>query len=441
MKLIVGNSRTEEMSGDLTRLDPKARLTGAWAAQRMLWFAEDDDVLVLPWRPPPAYLDYVTRTIGTDAATLTIVVPPGGELGTDLLTPDRLAERGFRRDLAQVLHGRDVHRILSAFDDHTITGLADALGAEAALPGHAFSSQGGVALANSKAVFRALAAAAGIRTAPGVVTTNRHRVVEAVAELLAAGHPAMLKQETATGSRGNLVLSPYPMADAPGAWETVVLDEEGATTLVADRWNWLSGGGGHRVVVERYFAGSVTVYAEFDVQDDASHLSGTGRILMDPTPIGEVVPAPDLSADTYAELVDEGRRLCDIFRGLGYRGFMSADAILTDGGELYFTETNGRVTGSTHLHTVIAARMLTHEQRSDRVIVERAAWAVPSYEAAVAGLERSELAFDRTDGTGIAITANYVPMSGTVMYAAVAETLEAADELAARLVTIGFDRD
>jgi hypothetical protein len=41
MKLIIANSRTEEMVGDLSKLSEQARKGGAWGAQRMLWFATD----------------------------------------------------------------------------------------------------------------------------------------------------------------------------------------------------------------------------------------------------------------------------------------------------------------------------------------------------------------------------------------------------------------
>ncbi len=36
MKLIIANSRTEEMVGNLSKLSERARKAGGWGAQRML---------------------------------------------------------------------------------------------------------------------------------------------------------------------------------------------------------------------------------------------------------------------------------------------------------------------------------------------------------------------------------------------------------------------
>src|SRR4051794_31442497 len=94
--LIVGNSRTEEMVGALAALTPAARQAGGCSALRLLWFAEAGDVLVLPYQPSAEYLSYVTGVTGVDPASLALLTPPPGELGTDLLTPDRLADSGFR---------------------------------------------------------------------------------------------------------------------------------------------------------------------------------------------------------------------------------------------------------------------------------------------------------------------------------------------------------
>jgi hypothetical protein len=433
VKLIVANSRTEEMVGDLSKLSEKARKGGAWGAQRMLWFAADGDVIILPWLPPEAYLNYVTGLTRTDPRSLALVVPPPGELGEQLLTPDRLTEPEFRSELRQTLRDRTVDKVISCFDDYAVVSLVEAIGLADALPGHAFSSQGGVALVNSKAVFRAVATGTGIAVPPGVVTSQRQQAADTIKGILATGYPVMIKQEFAGGGFGNTILAPGSGVTAAGATDVTVLAQPcDVDTYVADTWDWMTGYRDHRVVIERFFTGCTTVYAEFELTDFATELSGTGQILMEPVAAGEIVPPPTLTSDQRVELEKEAARICETFRGLGYRGRLSADAIVTPEGDILFTETNGRVTGSTHLHTVIRGRMLA-DDGAGRTLLERDSWAVPSYEAAVETLRSTGLGFDPARGSGVVITANYVPVTGAVMYCVVASDIDAARALETRL--------
>lgn len=223
--LCIGNNRTEEMVGDLTGMTPLERLFAGCGAQRMLWFAEDHDVLVLPWAPDPAYLGYVTGLTGTRAESLTVVVPPSGGEGNDILTPDRLADPGFREELRRALAGRRVDKVLAISPNAAVADLAVALGAEHALPGHAFAAQGGNALVNSKAVFRALAAGAGVPVPPGTVATSPQQVEAAVNGLLEQGHSVMMKVEYQAGGFGNEILSrdeqvTPPARSGPCRWRT-----------------------------------------------------------------------------------------------------------------------------------------------------------------------------------------------------------------------------
>lgn len=440
MKIIIGNSRTVEMVGDLSRLSERARKGGAWGAQRMLWFAQDSDVVVLPWRPPSYLLEYVTSMTGTDPRSLTILVPPAGALGTDLLTPDRLADPVLISELRAAIVGEDVERVVTCFDDQAVVELCETLGVQEALAGYAFSAQGGVALVNSKAVFRAVATGIGLTIAPGVVTADPARALSTLRRILGQGHPAMIKQEYAGGGFGNTIVAPHDGVRPSGAAEVTVLpDSEAVAEYLGSTWHWMTAGGESRVVIERFFTDCTTVYAEFEVTDAASELSGTGEILMEPVAAGEVVPPPSLRSELHDELVREGRRICDTFRALGYRGRVSADAIATPDGELLFTETNGRVTGSTHLHTVLRDRMLGPQRSDARTLLERDSWPVRSFPAAVAALERSGLAFDRATGEGVVLTANYVDVTGAVMYCAVAATSAAARALESRVLALAVE--
>jgi len=437
-KLIIGNSRTEEMVGDLALLSEQEQRLGGWGAQRMLWFATDGDVLVLPWLADDFYNAYVSTMTGTDLSSLTLLVPDTGYLGTELLTPDRIAGQPFQKRLRSIVQGRSIERVVSAFDDFFVAELAESVGLADALPGHRFSAQGGTALVNSKPVFRAVASGIGVRVARGVVTNRAEQAESVIGDILASGSSVIVKQEFAGGGFGNEILAPAEGVVAAGARSVVVLsDAKAVHAYVAERWEWLTGQRRNRFVIEEYVANAVPIYAEFLVGDSRSELLGTGELLMEPIAIGEIVPPISVPADVLDELIHEGERLCDAFRGIGYRGNIATDAIWSPEHPLAFSETNGRITGSTHLHTVIRDRMLQEEHRWHRVLLERAGWEISSFQEAVEYLQDEGLTFDAKTGTGVVLTGNYVPVNGKVMYCVVEQDYEAARAVGSDLTRQG----
>ncbi|MER5638978.1 peptide ligase PGM1-related protein [Kitasatospora sp. NPDC002227] len=432
--LHIGNNRTEEMVGDLTGMPPLEQAFAGCGAQRMLWFAADGDVLVLPWEPEPHYLAYVTGLTGTDPASLTVVVPPepGG-----VLTTARLVDERFRAELRAALAGRTVERVLAIAPNGIIADLAADLGVEGALPGAEFAAQGGLALVNSKAVFRALAAGAGVPIAPGTVAGGRAEAARAVHGLLERGQSVMLKVEYQGGGFGNEILHRAEEVTPAGAQRAVRLADRAAVEeYLADRWAWLTGGRHQRVVVERYFDGAVPLYAEYAVTGDRVELHGCGEMVMDPVVIGEITPPATPDGAVMAELLHHSARLAESLRVLGYRGTVSADAFLTPKGELYFSETNGRLTGSTHLHDALFARLVGPELRGSRTILELAGLAVPSFPEAVAAVREAGLAFDPVARTGVVFSCDFAAADGTVMYCVIAEDAGRARLVERRLTAL-----
>lgn len=439
--LIIANNRTEEM-GEIAAMTPVDRAAGGCGTQRMLWFARDGDVVVLPFLSTDGYVDYVTSLTGTHPESLTLLAPPADSWGTDLLTVERLGDERFRSQLGDVLARRPVDEIVACVSNASVAELAVSLGIEGALPGHRFSAQGGAALANSKAVFRAVAAGAGVPTAPGAVVRREEQAEAVIAAFLARGHSVIVKQELAGGGAGNEILSPIDGIEPAGARKIVVLrDASEIRRYLAERWPWLTLRGSHLVVIERYFTGATPLYAEFLVTDEGCELRGTGEMLMDPVVVGEVVPPPSLTPAAHGELVEGGRRLCEAFRAIGFRGNMSADAILTSDGELCFNEANGRLTGGTHLHLAIRDRILGDDYRARRVLLERTGWKASSFPAALERLTAAGLAYQPTTRTGIIVTTSFASALGTLMYCVVAEDMAHAKELDRRLASLGEESE
>ena len=436
--LHIANSRTAGMVGDLSAMTEAERSFAGAAATRMVWFAKDDDVLVLPWRPKEdTFIDYVTSLTKTLPSSLRFVSPPPGRFGADILSPDRLADEVFRAELRTALTDRTVGEVSPIYHDTAVAALVRALGVDGALPGIAFSEQGGTELINSKAVFRAVAAGVGAPTAPGAVVTSKGDAVDAIDALLTAGTSVILKQDHQAGGLGNEVVSRVEGVRPIGARQVVLaVDRRAVEEYIARRWDWLTGGRLNPVVIEHYYPESIPLFIEYLVTDQGIDLLGYGEMLMSPVLAGVVSPAPSLSPDELVELDGLARRICEPFRVMGYRGVLTPDAFLTPEGELLFSETNARISGATHLYKAVAESLDGATRLGDRAFLERGKWQVPSFGAAVDRLEAAGLAFDPATKTGVVLVCDMTSVDGTVRHCVVAEDLEHAYEMERRLTSL-----
>lgn len=418
----------EEMVGDIGQIPVEKRRAFGLGSQRMLWYAQDGDVVVLPTPPNAAFVDHVTALTGVDASTLRFVYPPAGRYGADILTADRLVDPRLAADLHEAVNDVDVSAVVCIYADLAVAHLAAATGLEHALPGVAFSSQDGDALANSKAVFRAVARGNGVPVTPGIVTRVPEVAEEHIEAILAAGSPVMVKQQFSGGGLGNEVLARTAGVRPQGATTVEVLpDRDAVRDYVRRRWDWLTGHKGHSTVIERFFEDAVTVYAEFVVTDEASVLRGTGEIFMEPAATGEIIPPQSVESDVLDRLVELGRMACEPYRAIGYRGTLCADGIVTPDGQIYFTEVNGRLTASSHLHVNLVDRVVGPGWLDQRVFLERASrWEVPDLAQALHRLSATGLGYNPRTRLGIVVTADYTAVTGRVTYCVVAEDLPSA---------------
>jgi hypothetical protein len=312
--------------------------------------------------------------------------------------------------------------------------LARSLDAEATVPGAGFASRGGGALSNSKAVFRAVAASARVALPPGAVVSDRRDAEEALVENARRGVVTIVKKEYDQGCAGNDVLTPKVAINPIGARRAVVAtDRAGVQSYLTENWDWLTNAGRHRVVIEEYFPGSMAVFAELSLGDSGVELAGLGEMLAAPLPDGQILPPVGLSHVALAELVDSSHRLCNALHAMGHRGNVSADAIFTPTGDVLFTEYNGRITGSTHIHATIGARVVGKDTMRRRVLLERQGWSAPSFSVAVERLQSSGLAYDHAAKLGIVLVSACDARRSRVSYCVVAESLEGALSLERKL--------
>lgn len=422
-RLLVAND-IEELLVNATAMQRKGL---GWWSQRLLWFMQDSDILVLPEQPDPVYLEYVARITGTRLDTVRIVIPPADRHGTESVSPERLRDPALKEAVERAIDGRAVDAIVPLCPSTGVAALARSLRLEHVLPGAAFMSQGGGSLANSKVVFRQIAAGSRVPIAEGGVASEPWEAEALIAGMFARGYSVMVKRDFDQGCKGNEVLSPQEGVEPLGARRGHVLSGATAiTSYLSENWSWLTNGGRHRVVVERYHPQSRALFAEFDLSDRGVTLAGHGELFAVPMPDGQNIPVQHASSHAIGELVDAGHRLSEALRAMGYRGVVSADAILTPDGEILFTEHNGRITGSTHIYAVVGARVVGPEAARHRVFVNREGWTAPSLQVAIERLDTAGLAYDPAAKTGVILTCAYNEMMNYVTFTVVAEDLGAA---------------
>jgi hypothetical protein len=379
--------------------------------QRLAWFAEDGDVLVLPAPPDDAFLDYVTSLTHTRGDTLAIVVPPAtGDAGA--LTPGRLADPEFVRSVRRAVDGREVSQLSALWPDPAVARLARELRVEAAMPGYGFVAQAGGMLVNSKSVFRAIAAGAGVPVPPGAVCTSQAVAEREILDLLEGGEAVVVKHDFLSGGHGNEILSTDATIRPIGVRRVVTVSEPCDV----------------RAYLERYFRDSSAYFVEYTLGDDESRLAGTGELLSAPYAVGQVMPAVGLEPDVLDAMVDGAGRLVAAVHAMGYRGVLGPDAIVTPEREVLFTEYNGRVTGSTHIYERIGRLVVGPGFGRDRIILERVwqeGWSTPSFKATLARLTEAGLAYSPASRTGVVLTNAFDNRNG-VMYCIVAEDLDRA---------------
>ncbi|MFD4831252.1 peptide ligase PGM1-related protein [Streptomyces uncialis] len=418
--MLVGNDFSEDVRDD--------RGWTGWWVQRLAWFAEEGDVLVLPSAPDKDFFEYATDLTGVRRETLSVVVPPDGPDGRDGLTPARLAAPELLDGLERAVGDREVVHLSALWPDASVARLARRLGFASAMPGYGFVDQAGGPTVNSKSAFRTLAGGVGVPLPDGAVCTSREVAEETLMDLLAFG-PVVIKHDYLSGGRGNEILTTGETFRPIGARRVIsVRDRDEVRAYLEDRWEWLTSGGAGRPVVEQYIRDSSAFFAEFRVSDGGVELTGEGELLSAPYAVGEIMPSQGLEPEVRDRIASEGRKLAEALRAIGYRGMVSPDAIVTPEREVLFTEYNGRITGSTHIYGRIGAWVVGEGFGKDRILLERVwpeGWFTPSFATALAVMRRSGHAYDPVTRTGVVLT-NAHDRDGGVMYCVVAENLQSA---------------
>ncbi|WP_372350808.1 hypothetical protein [Streptomyces sp. KL116D] len=416
MRILIGN-----------HIDPSIRARGdmrAWT-QRLFWFARPGDLLVLCCEPDDAFLDYALAHTGVQRSELTVLVTPAGAWGDKLLDPASLTDPGFVKAVRGMLDTAGgpgaVSEVFALWPSASVAHFAAACGIEDRFPGAAFFAQGGGEIGNNKANFRALAAAAGVPILPGRVCRSRTEAIAATGELLTSpGSGAVVVKQAHNGAGvGNqlLVRDPQLAVDHVGARHLHHL-APGVNSITAywdQRWSWASGDGRWPVVIEAFARDADAVYSEYYAADTGSEPTEMGRLLYVGRRLShQVVPLDGVRETVRAALLDGGTRLAEAYRAIGYRGHLSADALVLPDQSVVFTEVNAQVSGSLHIYQQIARHVVDVAAAPRRQVVEYhvpPTWTVPDFATFRTVLDETGLTYNPATRTGVIVSMPAIPLT------------------------------
>jgi hypothetical protein len=404
----------------------------AWT-QRVLWFAREEDVIVLMDAPDTVFVDHVTSLTGVDSSRLRFHVLPSRWTGGNF-DAWSLLETGFQDELAA--DALAATEVIALWPCAEVGWLVRSFKIEEKLPGASFWREGGGALANSKALFRALAGGTGVPIPSGGICRSLDDALRISGHLLQEGPAFVVKRIYGGGGAGNEIVSTQDLAISHAGHisaERVEATWEGLNAYWNRRWTWASEDGAHPFVVEAFVPDARTLYVEVMCADSGVGGGKVGELKFEKGRIvREVYPAQGVPTRVLEELQRTASRLALAYFAIGYRGRLSLDSVLTPDGRVFFTEANARFTSSTHLYEPIAERVARAAEAPGRVIVQALSppsWKVESLEAFLETLTRHGLAFDRSSRTGLIAVTPLMAVNGQLLLAAIAEGEEEAANL------------
>jgi len=433
-KLIVGNVDNEAMIGDTKRASLPLRQVSAIAARRLVWQMTSDDVAILPSPVSVPMIEYVSAVMRRSLSTTQIVSPSSDISDPVVLTSDRLLDEATLAALRGLRVGGAGWTVYPYFHTSSVGLLCDQLDiAQPVSNGSHFMEQAGAELLNRKAVFRALASGR-VGCADGRVCRSFGEFYLTLRDMLAKYASVIVKQDVNAGGDGNIAVTLERRTSYPGVRKVYALTHlsDVDTVFARDLWSRQTDTVGNcQVVVERFHEGSDVLYAEYEIGADAIRLVSYGDLRMDASGdkrgngmimwTGFQIPS-QLSPGVIDSFLAQGDVLASISQRLGFVGRANFDAIVTDDGEVVFTEINGRIGGCSHLDAILC-ELVGPDYLSTHAVVTRNR--VPARDLRAALTVSHRLTQQRGEA-GVVVLTEDMAGTGTIEYMVYARNLSGA---------------
>ena len=351
MRLLIANDVDEWMV--------RKRDIRAWT-QRILWFAAQGDLLVVTNPLDEQFVQHVAKLKGFNADSLKVHVLPKGRFDGKIFDHLAMLDESFVSEVAKDVAG--ITEVFALWPSPHVATFVDRLGLHEKWSGIALFSQGACEMFNSKGNFRNFATSAGVSISNGSVCRSKDDAIAISRALLMKSSAVIVKKAHGGAGAGNhiLTLEKDLESDHAGGHYLTILEnvEKDIESFWEERWDWSTSFGAYPVVVEEFERDARSIYAEYFCSEYGPTLRAIGELQFINRQLErETFPVTDLEPLERHALTEQSGILANYYWKLGYRGFLSADSVITKYGKVTFTEVNARVTGSTHLYSVLVEQI------------------------------------------------------------------------------------
>ncbi|QWG81537.1 MULTISPECIES: preATP grasp domain-containing protein [Bacillus cereus group] len=374
-KIIIGNVDGESLVGETKNHTPYMLASASIVANRLSWFVEEGDVLLLPYPISREFQEYMCKLLRIDPDKIHILSPNDfEEEETKLLTFDVLTDEKLYEKVQKLAGSGETLGIFPYYFDRAVAQLSKSMNTNVYPHTVEFLLQGGSEVLNSKVEFRRIAASHNIPVAEGMNCYSSRELQKSILSLITKTGSVIVKQDVNAGGDGNIVLTKdIDKKESKGAFETIYFNQNiPIEETVSYLWSKLIGFRNSALVVEVYYETVGVYYSELAVsrQNLRPLLLNFGDMRMEPVWNGFEIPTSTMDPYTLAEFISSSTALANVARERGYEGNINIDGLLTTEGKLMISEINGRNGGCSHIH-FIAQKLYGENYAKDYKLLTR----------------------------------------------------------------------
>jgi Pre ATP-grasp domain/PGM1 C-terminal domain len=419
-RVLIANVDNECMLPERWELTDEFCLASSIAAERVAWFAEPGDIVVLQRQPSRQLTDHIARTMGYAPGAVTYLTPDWNGAHYRPIAANELLNTGLAERVSAMMGDPRDWSLYPYCHERGAQRFAERLGLGDRQVRH-FMKQGGAELLNDKRIFRSLAAGRNVAIAHGTVCNTQWELEASVRSLIDITGRVILKQDRNSGGYGNLIISRHDAPDSVGAQEVLIATDDAAIRdQTAIAWSRLAFGEHAVLVVEVYYPTALAVTAEFRVDSARNGVTflNCGEVRQAPILSGLIMPCA-LPAYQLASFIANTTELARLCCDLGYDGLLNIDGIITTGGAVIINEINGRIGACSHIHRILQA-VGGPSYGSDLVVMSHSKTVAMSVDDVFGVMKRHKLGFDAETRRGIIIVSEDAAETGHLGYISIA---------------------
>jgi len=274
---------------------------------------------------------------------------------------------------------------------------------------------------NTKSGFRGLANSLGLRIADGEACAGVDSLRRTVTRLVRHHGRVMIKLDRSSNAYGHCAVSADDGADG--------LEKKIGELLQAHPEQ------PRRFVVEQFLIAAASPSIELNVTDhgvDTYYFCF--QRFANQLFSGMVADDGGISPSLRRQMITAGELIGASLRDHGYRGIFDLDAMVTEKGEVFFSETNVRRTAGTFAHELVS-RLVGPQGMANRIWIADSAPVVSDcrLDHGLAAIRASGLDYDRHTRKGVLLTSDSIRRGGKWRYLIVAEAQAEGNDIEAVL--------